>query len=623
MLQNIRQYTQGTTAKVVIGLVVISFAGFGVQSILLNGGGNEIAVVNGEKISPQELQVAVENQKRRLFAMYGNAIDPAMLEDERLASRSLEALINRKLLLQSGQTMGLTFSENELGAVIGNMEQFKVNGSFSTEQYKSLVSQAGFTPSSYKLSLRDDLILNQVSGGLAVSEFATSTELELSAKVIAEQRDFRYFTIPRERFAALPQVTEQQVEAYYNKHIDEFRTPESVDLEYIDLTPDDFFQPVDEGMLLEAYENAKQDLQYQTQYRVSHILFAPGGKTDVSERIAVVREKLSSGASFADVAGEFSDDAGSAGKGGDLGFTTGDTFPEEMEKVIAQLEPGIVSEPVETNEGTHLLLVTERKPANAPSFEEMRAKLEQGIQMEEAKTELIRVVELLKDLAFNADDLVKPAKELNLKLESQQSVTRNQATGLFANPELLEAAYSDEVFASGHNSDVIELPGDRFVVLRVSGHSPSKLLPLESARDSIVPVLESEALDAVLVAEGDRALVQLQSGVNIAEFAASQGYELVEELAVNRRNKAIPQDILRRVFELPPPAGGVASADVLVTPGGDATILQLERVTPGEYTKLTEAEQLNLRHSLTAEIGNLVFQEYQSGLRKRADINVL
>jgi len=623
MLQNIRQHTQGTTARLMIGLIVIAFAGWGVRSILVNGGGNEIADVNGEKISPQELQLAIQNQKRRLFAIYGNSIDPAMLDEEQLKPRSLEALINRKLLLQSARAMGLAISEREIGSVIGHMSQFQVDGVFSPDLYKSTLSQAGFTTASYKLSLRDDLMLNQVSAGLGASEFVTPAELAINARIMSEHRDFSYFTIPREKFSAVPAATDQQIKQYYEEHLDEYRTPESVDLEYIDLTPEDFFQPVEESALREAYEIAKQDPQYRTQYRVSHILFQPDGKGDVDERIAAAQQKLSSGVPFADVAREFSDDVGSAAKGGDLGYTSGDTFPEKMEAAIAKLEPGVVSKPVKTEAGTHLLLVTERKPAEVPSFEDMRAELEKGIQATEARDELLRTVESLKDLTFNTDGLDGPAKDLGLKVETQPSVTRNQAEGLFANPELLKAAFSDDVFTAGHNSDVIELPNDQFVVLRVSNHHPSELKPIDSVRDSIVAAIESDAMDAALAAEAKKALAQLNSGEGIKQVAENGNYEVVDELAVQRNNNTIPPEILHRVFELPDPGKGATSADFISTPGGDATVIDLQRVTPGEYTELSESDQQQLRQSLTAELGNLVFQEYQRELRERAEINIL
>ena len=273
MLQDMRKSTQGTAAKIVVGLIVIAFSMFGIESILLGGGGSGVAEVNGEEISPQEFQQAVNPQKRRLIAMMGDSIDPAMLDDQRLSGQALDSLINRKLLMQSASEKNLSVSERQIGAIIGGMEQFQVDGQFSPDAYKSLLSTAGYTPAYFKQNLRDDIILNQLRSGLAGSEFATPSELALNARVTAEQRDLRYLTIPLENFSIDSDVSEAEIEAFYAENQSRFLTPESVDLEYIELHRDDFRQPVEERLVLEAYEEAKQNPQYKTENRVSHILF--------------------------------------------------------------------------------------------------------------------------------------------------------------------------------------------------------------------------------------------------------------------------------------------------------------------------------------------------------------
>ena len=128
MLQDIRKSTQGPAVKIIIGLIVISFAAFGIESILLGGGGNSVAEVNGEEVSAFELQQAVNTAKRRLISMMGDNLDPAMLDDERLTPQALEGLISRKLELQAAQDLGLAISEQQIGAVVGGMEEFQIDG---------------------------------------------------------------------------------------------------------------------------------------------------------------------------------------------------------------------------------------------------------------------------------------------------------------------------------------------------------------------------------------------------------------------------------------------------------------------------------------------------------------
>ncbi len=623
MLQDIRKHVQGTAAKIVVGLIVISFSFFGIESILVGGGGNEIAEVNGEPIYPQQLQQALDTQKRRLIAMMGDNLDPSMLDDERLGQQALEALINRELLMQSARDMGLVISDPEIGAVVASMEQFQVDGVFSPEVYRSVLSSAGYTPSYFKVSLSDDMLLGQLRSGIAGSEFVTQAELEANTQVISEQRDLRFFSIPRENFSTVSQITEDQIEAYYNANQDSFRTPESVDLDYLELTLKQFRQPVEQSAVREAYELAKQDASFQSQNRVSHILFEEGAQDDLTQRIALAQAELDSGVAFAEVAKEFSDDIGSADKGGDLGYTSGDTFPEPMETAIAQLEPGVVSAPVTTDAGTHLILVTERKAGEVASLKEMSKQLRETIQADEARIVLLRTVESLKDLSFNAEDLGYPAKELGLTVKQAKAVTRSQNKGLFSNSVLVEAAFSEEVLEAGNNSEVMELPGNKFVVVSVRRHNQPEVKPLAAIRAEVLAAVVEETTRAAVVAEAAQVLKQLRAGVPLAQLTESQGYQMQVELGVNRRNTVVPPEVLRRVFELPLPSAESLSADFVMAPNGDAVVVELLQVDTGEYGALPAAEQAQLQQALSGEFGGLIDNEFQRGLRERAEITVL
>ncbi|MFT4520216.1 MAG: peptidyl-prolyl cis-trans isomerase D [Halioglobus sp.] len=623
MLQDIRQNVKGTAAKVIVGIIVLSFSLFGIESILLGGGSNAIAEVNGEEVTPQELQRSLDSQRRRLISMMGENLDPAMLDDDRMTSQVLNSLINRKLLMQSAQSLELAISEREVGTVIGNMEQFQVDGVFSAEAYKSAVSGAGYTPSYFKQSIRDDLLTNQVRNGLAGSDFATPSELALNARIVSEQRDMRYLTIPREGFAVDADLSEEQIAEFYQVNEVMFLTEESVDLDFIELKPDDFVQPVDEKALLDAYELAQDDFLYKTQNRVSHILFEDVGEESIALRVAKAQEKLAVGAEFAEVAEEFSDDVGTASRGGDLGYSSGEAFPPEMEEALAQLELGEVSSPVESGAGTHLMIVTERNKPEMPSLEDMRSDLEESLQTAEARVALLRAVESLKDLSFNADDLSMPAEELALTVQQIEAVTRSQLEGQFAHPALQAAAFADDVLGEGHNSEVIELAGDTFIVLRVRRHNEPEVKALEDVRGNIVAVINEENAQQALKEEADRALQALSSGGSIEEFALSEGYEWQVELGIDRRNRTLQQEVLARVFGLPEPLEKGVSADVVMTQNGDAVIVQLVRVTAGDYARLDEAQQQQIEQLISGEFGGLIDNEFQRGLRQNAEINIL
>jgi len=627
MLQDIRSNIQGTMAKIIIGLIVISFSIFGIESILLGGGASGIAEVNGEDISAFEVQQAVNTQKRQLIAMMGESIDPAMLDDDLLSGQALQGIISRRLLMQSANDMKLAVSEREVGLVIAGMEQFQLDGQFSPEMYKSILSGAGYTPASFKQGLVQDLVVNQVRSGLAGSDFATPAELMLNATITAEQRDVRYLTLPLAGFRQEVTVTDEQIEAWYAANEASFLTEESVELEYIELVVDDFREPVAEDVLREEFELTKQDYQYQTENRVSHILFEQGdGETDedYEARIAEAQAALASGRDFAALAGEVSADIASAATGGDLGYTSGDAFPAEMEEAISALEIGQVSEPVATDAGTHLILLTDRRAGENASFDDLRPEIEETIQLREAKVELIRSVDSLRDVAFNAEDLAGPAEDLGLNVRTIEGVTRNHGQGLFSNARLLAAAYSEDVLEQGHNSEVIELSPDQFVVLRVKQYSEPELLPLADVRDDIITAITAQVARNAAMTEARVAMAAIAAGeATIESFAVDNGYDWQVEIGADRRNANLPEGVLRRAFELAPPADESPVLDYVIDVSGDIQLLELARVSEGKLDNLNEIQRGVLERQVGGEYGTLVQQEYQNGLREAADITIL
>ncbi|NND68787.1 MAG: peptidylprolyl isomerase [Halioglobus sp.] len=623
MLQDIRKNAQGTVSKIIIGLIVVAFAFFGIESILLGGGDNSIAEINGEGIGEFELQQAINNQKRSLLSMMGESVDPAMLDDERIRPMAMESLIQRTLLQQAADELSLGVSEREIGSMVASMEAFQENGAFSSDLYRVTLANAGYTPALFKASLHDDLLVAQIGTGLAGTEFVTPTELAANVAVITEQRDLRYLTIPREGFATSQVPAEEDIQAWYEENSGEYMTEETVDLEYIELTLDDFRQPVDDAAIEEAFEMTLATADYGARSRVSHILFTGDGELSMEEGVARAQEELNAGTSFADVAAALSEDAGSAGAGGDLGYTTGDAFPEEMEAAISELEIGIVSKPVRTDAGTHLILVTERTESEPPVLDdELRAQLTEQLQLQEARAELLLAVEDLKDLAFNAEDLNGPAAELGLTVQQIEGVSRFAGEGVFEQQALRAAAFSDDVLNTGHNSDVIELRGETFVALRVLEHHEPQLRPLEEVRDSIAAALVEEATRTALANEAQRLLSALRGGTAIDALAAETGYAWQVEIGAQRRNLTMPPEVLGRAFELPVPEEGSSVSDITFTSTGDAVIVELFRVTPGTIDTLRPEERSQLAAGLARQAGGLLNTELQSAIRARADVVV-
>ena len=516
MLQSMRQSTQSTAAKVIIGLIVLSFAAFGLETLLPGGAGTSVAEVNGEEITPFALQEAITQQKRQLVSILGDNIDPAMLDDERLQPRALDSLIQRALLLQKSTELNLVASDAQIAKSITSVAAFQLNGMFSPDAYKSVLANAGYTPERFRRAQAEDIVLTQLQTAVNQTEFATSLELSATANLIAEERDVRYMVIPDKNLVSDDDLSMEALQQYYRDNEAAFFNPEQVIVDYILLEGSDFAVSVDEALVEEQYEAVKDEYEVSEQARVSHILLIQSDDEPdaaYAQRIADAAERLERGEDFADLAADISDDLGSASLGGELGFTDGTAFPDEMESAIADLAaPGEISPAVQTDAGTHFIRLEERIAGEAVDYELVRDELRASIEAAEIERTLLLAVEELRDLAFNAADLDGPADALDARVLQSEPFSIDEGAGLFADVRLRELAFSDDVKEAGNNSEVLELSGQRFAVVKVREVRAPQIAPFGEVRKVVRAGLKADLESAALARMTGDAEAMLAAG---------------------------------------------------------------------------------------------------------------
>ncbi|MEM0952665.1 MAG: SurA N-terminal domain-containing protein [Pseudomonadota bacterium] len=623
MLQSLRQSLQGTIAKVIMALIIVPFALVGVESLLTGGGVQYVAEVNDDKISAVDLQLEVNQQKRRLLMTMGENLDPSLLDDQLLAGPSLDFLIQKSLLTQAAADYGMAISDQALADFISDMDVFKVNERFDEAMFRRVISEQGYSPAGFQQALRQDMIMTQLRAGIAGSTFATPAEIEQLAAFAEERRDLRYMVLPIGKFRSDAEIDDAAIVARYEEGEADYMTEESVVLSYIELTPEDFAAQIEvaDADMRELYEAELELWRQPEQRRVAHILLTTedGESAETYDaRIADVSARLFAGEDFAELAEALSDDIGSASQGGELGFTDGSLFPAPMEDAIAELGLGQISDPVQTDAGTHFITLLELRDGKVREYEEVRGELEQRLRQERAQRDLIKTVERLRDLAFNAEDLSGPAQELDITVEISEPVTRTQAEGLFANAALRTAAFSTEVLGEGFNSEVVELAAEHFVVLRVKEHRLPERRALEEVRNQIVAQLRDEAARERIRETADRLLSRLRAGESIEALALENEYLWQVELASARNNPAAPEALLQRAFRLPSPAQGQTVFDYVQNSEGDIEVLELVRVLPPE--DLAGARRQLLERQLINEHGQQTDSYFQQQLRDSADI---
>ena len=603
MLQSIRDRSRSWGAKIIIGAVVVTMALFGVESLvgLIGGSGDEVAKVNGQSITRQELEMEVQR------AIRSGQVPP---EQERaLRGQVLDELIGERLLTAFAEDGGMHLSDEQLDQVIVTLPEFQnQNGRFDADLFRNRLASAGFTPSSFRAALRVDLKRQQVQQGLVMSDFSLEGERQALAALQRQARTFRYHTLSADDLAEPVEVTEQDLTAYYEENADRYRRPEQVRLEYVILDRQEMADAVEvsDDNIRRAWEARGRDVDR----RVSHIMVSFSDEIDREEavsRLESVRAQLAEGEEFADLALRYSDDPTTAEQGGDLGMISRGFFGDSFDEAAFALAPGQVSDIVATDSGLHLLKVTE---LDQPPLEEMREEVGHELALAEVSDTFNHRVQTLIDESFAADDLASVADQLELDLHQSDWVSREGVSGVLSEPGVMQEAFSEDVLVEGFNSDVIELDEDRRMVLRVADHREAAVLPLDEVRDRVTAAVERRKQREALLEVARTQVELLREGEEL-----DIEWRLVE--SASRQQDNVPRSVLQAAFRLPHPVedetvyGQSSDEDRVV-------LIALDRVEQGEVDAEVESFVARMSEQLR---GQAAIQGLQSYLRETADID--
>lgn len=617
MLQNIRDNSQGWIAKTIIGVIVVLMALTGVDAIInVSSDRNKAAEVNGQVIGVDELARAVDLQRRQLQQRLGEQFNASLLDENLLRKSALEGLIERNLLLQGAEQAGMRFSDAALDQLLLVTPDFQQDGRFSPERFDQVIRQMGYSRLQFRQLMQQEMLIGQLQAGIAGSHFVTDDEVTAFAALERQTRDFAHFAVKAD--ASGIKISAQQLADYYAANSREFMSPEQVVIEYLELKKEAFFDQVEvsDEELQPLYEQEIANLGEQR--RAAHILLESDGRSDEELRTQLesLRQRIMAGEDFAALAREFSQDPGSANAGGDLGFAGQGVYEPAFEEALFALQVGELSAPVKTDFGWHLIRLQDVQAAEVPLLETLRPQLERELKAQKVEQRFVEVTKQLEDAAFESSDLQQPAQELGLTLQQSAAFGREGGQGIAANPQVLQAAFSDEVLLEAANSAPLELDPDTVVVLRVKEHRKSSVLPFEEVSEGLRERLAQQQAAEAARQQGEALLQALRRGEAPA-LPAGADWQRVE--AATRDQPLADAAMIETVFRMPRPQSDKQPAFAGMTlSNGDYLLLRLSAVNEGA---LPGEEELALyRRFLVNRGSQLDFQGYQQLLRSGADI---
>ncbi|QKT02545.1 SurA N-terminal domain-containing protein [Ectothiorhodospiraceae bacterium 2226] len=623
MMQAIRDSAKGWIGWVIVVIIIVPFALWGVHEYAQRQATVAVATVNGAEITERELQNAYLQQRQRLQAMLGEHFRPELIDEQQLRRETLEQMIERRVLMEALRDARFRTADAQIAAQIRGFDVFWENGAFSPERYRQFLASQRLTPEQFEEQLRGDVLLEQFYAGVAATAFSTPHEFQTFMRLQEQQRDIGYAVVPVERFRDQVQVTDDEVEAHYQANQRRYVTQERVRLAYLELSIDDVARGVEvsEEAVRAFYEERAEQFGGEERRAARHILLLSGDEPGQAlEQAEGLRERILAGEDFAELAREYSQDPGSAQAGGDLGsFARGDMVPG-FERAAFALDEGEVSEPVETEFGVHLIQVTAIERPRAPSYEELRDELRAELQRRRAEMRFRDVGERLANLTYEQPDtLDEAAEQLGLTVQETDWITRDGGdAGIAQDRRVVQAAFSDDVLAQGYNSEPIEVEPQRVVVVRVAEHEPAAALPLDDVRERIVEALRSQKAREEARALAQGMLERAQAGEDPAEVAAAEGLGWERAEGVTRHEAGVPAGVVRRAFTLPRPTEGEPSVAMTHADNGDPVVLGVYRVQDGD---VADAEQrADVQDALASEHGNRLFRAVVESLKAQAEI---
>ncbi len=615
MLDNFRSNMRGMATFIVVIIGGI-FAFSGTGSLFVSGTGGEAALlVNDEPVSALRVQQVLSTERQRILADNEN-LDPALLDDELIRPQVFQQLIARKVLAQSAAAQGLGVSSKTVGELIVATEGFQSNGQFDQDLFQYAIRNQGYTSATFVEMIKEDLLIQQFLQGLSNTNFVTQAEMASLAAFTEQARDYYYLSLPMQPIKDAISISDQQIADYYAANQAQYQTEEQVTVEAIELSADQLMaeQTVTEEQVQARFDQEAASVSTAVNRQAAHILLSEPS----AETLQEIQAKLDAGEDFAALARQYSEDFGSSDLGGDLGFTSGDTFPEAFETALAALEIGQVSAPVVTDAGTHFvkLLDTQRQSFELAA-ESMRIK--QDLLRESATNVLVEKLEMLKELSFNSETLVEVAAELGLQAQVTEPFSRAGGNGVAAYPAVARAAFSPEVLEDQYASEVLDLGDDRYVVIKLQEFFPARQKELAEVKTAVSDTLVAELAQQQLAAQGAELLAKVEAGESIESVAKSAGLDWQVGQAVKRATRSVNDEVKAAVFQLPVPNEKPINQG-FYSRNGDYILASLTAVTPGDASKMSAEQKASLIYTVQSVNSSREVEAYQKSLLADAEV---
>jgi peptidyl-prolyl cis-trans isomerase D len=632
MLTTIREKAQGWIAWVIVIIISVPFALWGINEYFSAQETVVIAEINGDELYSQEFQEVVRKQRAALRQQFGGKIDNKIFETKAFKLRVLNEMITQRLVSADIQNHTYQVGDEQLAMYLRTNPAFQVDGAFSPERYAQAVRRNGLSVPEFENRIRLGNIVAQIEQGFTRSVIDNDAVMGNLLRLQEEKRDFALMILSSERYIDQVEISDEDISNYYDSNKDSFMTPEEVRVEYISLSLQDVASQIkpDEKDLLVFYEENKDQYVQAEQRQAQHILLAVDADADeeeiarVSALAADLAQQARDGKDFSELAKKYSVDSISSANGGDLGYFEKGVMDKGFDEKVFTMQKGEISEPVKTRFGFHIIKLNDIKPETGKSFDQVKEQISNEYALTEATSRFGQMAEELQNLVFEQPTTLQPAADaLGLKIVSTDWFSRAGGEGITEKAPFINSAFTEDVLLEGLNSEVLEITDDTLVALRLLEHREPQQKPLDDVSDDIKQILLSQRSNKLASAEADQIIKALQSGNKRLTQIADE-YEIpmtVHEGIARSGGMDLPPEILSAVFRhaVNSPDSDKDAGSALLE-NGDFAIFSIRAVMPGNPEEISDDVREQIRSVIQQRKGEALFSDYERGLYELADI---
>ena len=548
MLGAIRNKSKGWVAYLIVGLITVPFALFGIQDYAARSANTSIAKVDGEDIDIniyyQELNTQQRNLQQQLGAAYTQEIDDAIKQT------LLDSMINEKLIENYANSLDIVTLGDEVKSVIELNQAFSVDGEFSQDRYTQLLRLNSYSPAGYELAQSKSLTREQIKRNLSGSAFMSSIQIDQLNDLASQQREVSYLALNTENYIDQVSVSESQISDYFNENRSNFIEGRKVKVDFVELTLDAMDEPESptNDELKSLYDDNAELFTNPERRSAQHILVE--SEELANDLLGQIRE----GADFAELAKANSEDTSSNEEGGDLGFFERELMGAEFDEAAFAMNIGDISDVVATDYGYfHIIKLTDIEPKTIQNFEEVESQLASLYVKNAKEKELFGLLEEFVNLSYE-ESLDMVADQFNLEMQTSDYFAEGSSD---YDPKFVASAFSSAVIDEGENSEVMEINSEKFVVLALSDLQSERERDLNEVESQIEASLKSTAAKDIIDDLAENIASALSSGdeQRASQLINENNLEWVSEGWISRASE-LPFGVTSKSFTLAKPEEG-------------------------------------------------------------------